>query len=310
MIAAALVAAAPEAAGELAAAPADGELSLAPIPVDDLADAAEAALPPAPTTVVRQTRYYGTVTIDHRAHLARRASCKTCHGPGVVSKLVFTPKVAHGRCIGCHQEQAKGPTKCAGCHVRTPKPDTVVAAAGPGAAADPSKPKEPDPANVAAALAALEGPKSEVRGGLPRNEPFHRLLEVGLAAGSGPGPSVRLATHQDFMLVSQSFDRVRSGGTARTFALFGAGISRPFYPRVMYQAVALAGFDVVDSPLVALLPSIGLRAGLDWRPPRGLFLQHVTASLTCVVDLSRRASGRELGGTTLYGTLGTGFAVP
>lgn len=316
MLAAVLLAATPATAGEPDGAAVGDELTLAPVPAEDLADLAEAALPPPPTTVVRQTRYYGTVTIDHRAHLARRAPCKSCHGPGVVSKLAFTPKIAHGRCIGCHEEVAKGPTKCAGCHVQAPKPPPTDVAAADGTGSEPGspappKPVAPNPANVAAALAAFDTPSKEAaRGRTPLSESFHRFLDLGLAASDVAGVSVRLTTHQDFVVVTQSFERVRSAGASRTYALLGGGLSRPLYPRTSYHVVALAGFDVVDRPLVTMLPAIGARAGLDWFPPKGLFLHKVTASLTAVVDLSRKEAGREIGGTTLYGTLATGFRVP
>ena len=118
LLVAAFVAAVPAGPSELHAAVLPNAPVLRAIPADDLGEMAPGALPPPPSTVVRDTRYYGTVTIDHRAHLARRASCRSCHGTGVVSKLVFTPKVAHERCIGCHEEKSAGPTQCQGCHVQ------------------------------------------------------------------------------------------------------------------------------------------------------------------------------------------------
>src|SRR5512134_861710 len=89
------------------------------------------ALPPPPETVVFETKMYGTVTLDHRAHLARRVACRSCHGEGPVRKLAgsFGPKVAHDRCRGCHLEISRGPTDCRGCHVKPPPPPVEVAAA-------------------------------------------------------------------------------------------------------------------------------------------------------------------------------------
>jgi hypothetical protein len=70
------------------------------------------------------------VTLDHAAHLARKASCKTCHGPGPIQRIDhFEPKVAHDRCIGCHKQEAKGPTGCRDCHVVKPSADAVAAKA-------------------------------------------------------------------------------------------------------------------------------------------------------------------------------------
>jgi len=304
LLAVALAATEPQATDELYAAIVPRDSLLGAIPVEQLEDVLLGALPPPPTTVVRQTRYYGTVTVDHRAHLARRARCKTCHGPGQVSKLDFTPRVAHERCIGCHQEQAKGPTKCQGCHVRTAPPATLVAAAPPPSA-EPPRPPGPDPANVAAALAAFDARKGGAGGGAPGKEPFHRWFEVGLAAGHGQGISVRLASHQDFVVLTQSIERMSSGDEARTLGLFGAGVTRPVRSRVSFQAVGLTGFDVVDRPVVALFPAIGARAGVEWRPQLR-FLQQVTVSVTGVVDLTGRANG----GTTIFGTVATGFRVP
>lgn len=321
-LAAALVALAPGADGAaVAAAPLRGGTeALKPVALVIPQDAALAALPldplggvlgalaPAPATVVRKTRYYGTVTIDHRGHLARRHACKTCHGPGPVSKIQFTPKVAHDRCIGCHQEQARGPDRCAGCHVREAPPARLAAAgdAAPGAA--PPQPSGPNPANVAAALAAHDasGWAGDTVAG---REPFHRILELGLAAGRGQGLSVRLASHQDGLVFTQSVDLQRSGAEARTFALVGAGVVHAARGAIRLEAVGLAGLDAVDRPVTALFPALGARASLEWRA-RSALMPRVSASLTGVVDLSRRAFGRDVGGTCLYATLSTGFRVP
>ena len=89
---------------------------------DALRDAALGTLAPAPEKVVRVTRSFGTVTIDHRAHLARKAHCADCHGKGPVTKIEFTPRLAHDRCIGCHREQKRGPMSCRECHEVKPPP--------------------------------------------------------------------------------------------------------------------------------------------------------------------------------------------
>lgn len=77
---------------------------------------ARGGLPPPPQKAVLKTRYFGTVTVDHAAHLARGISCVRCHGPGPVSKLSLPPKVAHERCKGCHDDLQRGPVLCKGCH--------------------------------------------------------------------------------------------------------------------------------------------------------------------------------------------------
>jgi hypothetical protein len=75
-------------------------------------------LPEPPERVVRVTARFGAVVLDHRAHVARRAPCKTCHGSGQVTKIErFGMKSGHAICRGCHEEAQRGPTTCRGCHV-------------------------------------------------------------------------------------------------------------------------------------------------------------------------------------------------
>lgn len=297
--------------GELVALQAAlGDDALAGIPGDELSDLALAALPPPPGTVIRETRYYGTITIDHRAHLARRSPCKACHGTGPVTKITFTPKIAHARCVGCHQTLAKGPDKCQGCHVQPPPPPVQLAAAGEeGKPAAPAGPPPPNPANVAAALAASDALAARPTTGVFAPDPFQRYLEVGVAAGRGQGFSVRLASHEANLVLTQSVDFQGAPNDTRTFTMLGAGLSHLGRGRISYEGVALAGADVVSRPGVGVLPALGLRAGAEWRPDHG-FVQRVCASVTGVADLTSRASGRDVGTFTVYGTLATGFRVP
>ena len=74
------------------------------------------ALPTPPKKVVLQTKTYGTITVDHAAHLARRTACRSCHGDGPVAKISFTPRQAHDTCRACHVDLKAGPTDCRGCH--------------------------------------------------------------------------------------------------------------------------------------------------------------------------------------------------
>lgn len=321
LLAAALVAAEPQSTGEqwASASVVPLDLMLGAGPMDPLEETMFGVLPPAPTVLVRQTRYYGVITVDHRAHVARRISCRSCHGSAPVGKITFTPRVAHERCLGCHQTIAKGPTKCQGCHVKSaPPPGALqVAAAAPGPEAtpkaEPPGPPEPNPGNVAAALAAFDAPKAGAGGGSSEKGAFHRSLEMGFAAGHAQGASVggsvRLVFQQDRILLSHGYERLSSNGSARTFGLFGAGLSQPMRGRLSLQAVGLVGFDVVDRPLVVLFPSIGARAGVELRT-RSRLVQKVTASVTGLVDLSSRAFDRDVGAFTVYGTLATGFALP
>ncbi len=92
------------------------------------------ALPTPPKKVVLQTKTFGTITVDHAAHLARRTACRSCHGDGPVSKISFTPRQAHETCRACHLDLKAGPTDCRGCHVKPPEPPATVALAAPDGA--------------------------------------------------------------------------------------------------------------------------------------------------------------------------------
>jgi hypothetical protein len=297
LLAAALLAAAPGEADETYA-------SLPALPMDQIEGVLFDALAPAPTTIVRQTKYFGTVTIDHRAHLARKAHCKACHGTGAITKMALGPKLAHERCIGCHAAKDKGPTACNGCHVRPPPPapTTELASVSEGGAAAAPKPREPNAANVSAALAAFDTPRPAVEA---RRE-FRTAVEVGLAASHGYGASVRLTSRQEFFVLSQSIEQLRANDEARTLGLVGAGVSHAVHPRLTVDTVGLVGFDVFDKPVVALFPALGLRTGIEWRS-RDRFIQQLTCSVTGVVDIGHRSAGQEIGGGALYVTLGTGF---
>jgi hypothetical protein len=291
---------------ELNAALEAGDPSVASIP--DFFGVVPGALPPAPQTVVRETHYYGTVTIDHRAHLARRAKCFQCHGPGPVRKIEFTPKIAHERCIGCHQAQAKGPDKCKGCHVKPePPPEELAAAAqAAAAAAEPPPPPQPNAENVAAALASFDAAPTADR----RPDPFAKRLELGLAAGGdGVGLSVRFVSTQSYFVLAESLESMRSGSTARTMLLFTGGVCRPFTRDIMIETTAVAGLDVFDRPVTAAFPALGLRTSAQFRQPAP-FLQHLSASLTWTADLTRHAFGQDVGGYALFMTIATGFRVP
>jgi hypothetical protein len=89
------------------------------------------ALPPPPDKIQRQTVCFGTVTIDHRAHLKRRSPCQSCHGDGMIGKLALGPKIAHDRCRGCHVAEGRGPIECRGCHTLSELPSTAQAVRAP-----------------------------------------------------------------------------------------------------------------------------------------------------------------------------------
>ena len=86
----------------------------------ELAGMSQGALAPAPGKVLIPTKSFGSVQLDHPAHLGRKISCRTCHGAGPVHKPEFTPKTAHETCVGCHRDGGRGPTKCRDCHLVWP----------------------------------------------------------------------------------------------------------------------------------------------------------------------------------------------
>ncbi|WP_242360179.1 cytochrome c3 family protein [Anaeromyxobacter sp. SG17] len=306
---------------------------------------AEQALPPAPQQVALKTRTFGTVTVDHPAHLARRAHCVSCHGEGPIQKIEFTPKLAHERCRGCHKEQQAGPLTCRGCHalppaaekplVAQPAVDTPAvvgarassgtpagAAAGMAASAAPASAttaasRGPATAPATTRVAATSpgptrtAPAARIAGVAsaettsPIDVPLRRVLEVGFAGGSGFGPAVRLLSRQEHMVLSHSFDRV-GGGQARSLGLLGIGKGFPVQEGVEVVALGLAGIDVVESSTATLLPAAGARIGVLWSV-RHRFIETIDFSLTGVADLARsHALGQEVGGATFFATIAAG----
>jgi len=231
----------------------------------------EDAMPPPPTKVVLKTTYYGTVTLDHPAHLKRRIRCRECHGPGPVSQITFTAKLAHERCRGCHEVQAKGPTECRGCHVMPPKaPATVVAEASPPATAT-SPVASPNALGVAAGPPPAPVVPPEVVAAFDSERTareFHRTVQVGASAGNGYGLSARLASRQGSQVLSFGLDRLGGNGPTRTTVLIGAGARLPVKlpPELELFGEGVAGLDALSSPDVELMLGVGGRVGLEWTP--------------------------------------------
>lgn len=287
------------------------------------------ALPPPPSKVVRTTKTYGTVTLDHAAHLARKISCKSCHGSGAVTKIEFTPRLAHETCRSCHVQLAKGPTDCRGCHVVPPKEAPVVAEAAPapraGAvirAGDARPVMSATPAAGAAPGVAVrsagavpslpQGAAGEGDPG-PLPAPFVRTLEAGLSvlAGTGQdlvaGPSVRLTSHYDRALLTHSLDWVGGRDRGRVLFLVGGGAELPVHERVSLQLVGIGGVDAVGSTVV-LMPALGARVGLAWR--RAVpWLDMLTFSFSGVSDLVRRRNdlGEREGGAMFAFSVTSGY---
>lgn len=85
--------------------------------------------PPDQITIKKSGDKQSAVTFSHKLH-SERTECFTCHHEAKTKEEIKScfechgtdasapaPKDAyHDQCIGCHKEQAKGPTKCRECH--------------------------------------------------------------------------------------------------------------------------------------------------------------------------------------------------
>jgi hypothetical protein len=304
------------------------------------------ALPPPPDKVVFQTRMYGTITVDHRLHLANRVSCRKCHGDGPVQKIghFATPREAHERCRECHAEVKRGPTACNGCHVRpiqaTPAPpaaahlaDTAdgptaeepAAASGPGALVASHDTKPPDGTTPGASqLVASEArpadgvassPTGPVAVRIDERARLRRTVEMGLTGVLGEGfmsgPAVRLLLDQGRFVVMHSLEFPGVFvGDARTLVLVGGGMKLPVARKLKASAIALGGLDAVDRTST-MLPALAVRLGVEWSPD-GSFAHAFGVSLTGMTDVIqyRDALGKQIGGATLSTAITFAFRGP
>jgi hypothetical protein len=281
-----------------------------------LADFLRQALPPPPAVVVRETQTYGKITIDHAKHLSLRAACTRCHEPGRVTKIAFTPKIAHTRCIGCHKEREAGPTRCAGCHVRPPPPTTLATAPAEGEQPEggdeggaPAKDEEKSivaagPATGGAPLAGV----GTVAARPSMKKPLRHVFQLGLAAGTGLGPSLRISsTRGSGLLTAYGIDRLSGGSSARMLTSLDVGVTRPLVDGWTAFTAGIVGFDAQDRPEVAFAPALGARVGLEWIPPRRRALRSVHLSVGAVTGVGAGAYGRQEGGPRVFVTLASGF---
>lgn len=303
------------------------------------------ALPPPPGKVVLETKTYGTVTVDHGAHLARKTACRSCHGDGPVSKISFTPRQAHDTCRACHVDMQRGPTDCRGCHVLPPKPAEVTVAEQPAPAA--GKPftsdlPAPPPSVLAVPLAAQAVPAASATSpggagsrpaGLPAPPPppsyigaledepegdllpFRQSVEAGMIVLGGPdqsalvGPSLRLTSRRGRAVMTHSLDSAGGFRGGRTMLMVGGGALMPVRPRLALLVVGIGGIDAVGRD-VRLLPAAGVRVGLQWARVVP-YLDTISASVSGVSDLMRRRDdrGEEVGDVTFSLSLSAGYAL-
>jgi hypothetical protein len=110
--------------------------------------------------------------------------------------------------------------------------------------------------------------------------------------------------------MAESVEAIRADQNARTVALFGFGYLRPANKGTVVEATAVGGLDLIDRPVTAAFPAIGVRAGVEWRQPWPTFLQQFGVSCTLLRDIGSKAFGQDVGGTVFYGSFTTGFAIP
>jgi hypothetical protein len=294
-------------------------------PPSGLRDIAHAALAPPPETAVLQTETFGTITLDHSAHLARRTACKACHGPGPVTKLGrLPPKVAHDRCVTCHRTAEAGPTGCKDCHVKpAPAPgggDAVTTAsmsdvaAGASAeatvAAASSAAAAPAPALAAldAELTAMKTREIEDR---VRN-PFRRILSLGVSSTGGggrdvtTGPALYVTAREGKVMVAYGIEHGTFSGDSRTLGLIGGGITHQLRGPWNVHGLGVGGFDVIENP-TSFSPILGVRSGIEWLGRT----MSVSLDGSALVDLMTQTDklGQEYGGLNWSVSLSVGFVI-
>ncbi|WP_242393664.1 cytochrome c3 family protein, partial [Anaeromyxobacter oryzisoli] len=285
------------------------------------------ALPPPPDKVVLDPGYYGAVTVDHRAHLARRVSCVRCHGPGPVHKIGRMPPArAHESCRGCHEELARGPTECRGCHVaKVAPPDTAVAAAGPlapggEAAGSVAPPAAPGATSSGRAAPELEpghagGPDADdLSDHLALRTSVHAGTTMLVAPGVGSaeaGLLVGVTLRGEGYLCSQTLEWAGiTGGRGRAVGLLGGGFLLPVSRRADATLELIGGFDAREGSFADLVPALGARAGLQWIGGRR-WADTVRLSVTALADVSRGHDppASQIGSFTVSAALAVGVDV-
>jgi hypothetical protein len=278
-----------------------------------------AALPPPPKQVVLSGRgTFGEVHLDHEAHLARRISCASCHGPGPVHRPELTPALAHETCRACHMDLKRGPTSCRDCH-RNVKGD-ATATATPTATPTRTEIATPPPTvTVTATVTRTRTATATARSRDPESldPPFRRSVHAGFAfiggsARSGPGVGVEVKLEQDAWVAETEVDWTNRAGAQRTLALVGGGMAARLGRTTRVRAVALAGLDA-GAPAY-LLPSVGARIGIESRRRRAGFslVPSADAALAVVSALGSRMDrdGARTGELALVFSLRLGWDLP
>jgi hypothetical protein len=285
----------------------------------DVQESNTAALPPAPERAILETQTFGTITLDHAAHLARKTSCKACHNPGPVGKLGrLPPKAAHGRCVSCHEKAEAGPTACRDCHVKAAPPEPTVIEAGlsaspeQGAAlASTNGPGGAPPFLTASLQAELDAMRARDIEERVRN-PFQRVLGIGFAVVGGggrdvtTGPAIYMSTREGRVLLLYALERGSSRSGDRTLGLLGAGITQPITGHWNGQALLIGGFDATESP-TNFSPHLGVRTGLEWLGRRMSLSVAGTAASDLTSGIDR--FGQQTGGVTYSVSANIGYVI-
>lgn len=278
-------------------------------------------MPPVPGVLVRETRTFGNVTIDHRRHLSLRAPCARCHGDGPVTTIQFTPRVAHQRCVGCHKERQAGPTECRGCHVdREPPPAfaPAVATSEVEAAAEPDLRPGSAWAGLAAARApSVEPAASHVPGApllvppLPEAERPPVIQALSFAGASSPtiGFGLHVTSRRGRGYRSYGVERFEDGDSARLLALVDVG--EVLHARGRWEVIGClaGGAHAQERPSVGLSPTIGARLRAEWAPPLDSPVHRLFFALSAVQDLPVGAIGDKSTTARVFGSVGVTVAV-
>ena len=281
------------------------------VPLDIL----EQALAPAPRVVMLKTTYYGVIAVNHAAHLARKIHCIECHGPGPVTHIEFTPKIAHERCRNCHAEGKRGPTECRGCHNMAAPGTIVTGLRAIGAPvidaamlqAQEDAKRAAEARRLASAGAVPTAAELHAFADAPSTLPFRHTIELGGAAGEGYGFMARASSRRDWFEVSSSLHRLTGPGLARSTLLLGAGgwWPTPTTPTLGFTTELLGGLDAVQRPTVRLSAATGARLGVEWTPDWRPRLP-IRLAVSGLVDLFRDG---VVSPATAFVTLGVGAPI-
>jgi hypothetical protein len=207
-----------------------------------------------------------------------------------------------------------------------PEPAPVAAAqpapAAPSTEPPPGVPASTPPAGATLAAAppiaaaAAPGPAQATvpetaSAGSTARAPSRQLVQLGLAAGTGVGPSLRIASRADRVETAYVLERLSTASGARILMAYDFGATWPIEGRWTAWAVGAAGFDAQESPSLGFAPTLGARAGIEWAPPPGWFIRSVHLSVSGLATIAPAGGvGASSSGARFFVTLATGLPIP